>query len=118
MTSTPTPDDKDDKKAPVKAAYNEDGTANLDLDPKKDAELFKQLSMEDQIRAHYNAARGSIQDYARMWRLTVEEVLTILGMDDMSEITTVGDLIDQKEAGPEVIVNPRGKVAQANYSTN
>lgn len=72
----------------------------------------------EKIKAYYMFGHGSIQDYARIFRMQVAEVLDILGLDDMSEVQTQGDLIDQAEAGPEVRVNPRGNAAQAHYTTD
>lgn len=73
---------------------------------------------EDKIRYHYNHAQGSIQDIARVYHRSVDQVLHILGLDDMSEVQTQGDLIDQGEAGPEVRVNPFGNPAKAKYTTD
>lgn len=73
---------------------------------------------EEKIRYHYQHAQGSIQDIARVYRRSVDEVLQILGLDDMTEVQTQGDLIDQTEAGPEVRVNPNGNPAHAHYTTD
>jgi hypothetical protein len=73
---------------------------------------------EEKIIFHYQHAQGSIQDIARVYHRSVEEVLHILGLDDMSEVQTQGDLIDQSEAGPEVRVNPNGNPAKAHYTTD
>lgn len=72
----------------------------------------------EKIKAYYMFGHGSIQDYARIFRMDVPEVLRILDLDDMNEVQTQGDLIDQAEAGPEVNVNPRGNAAQAHYTTD
>lgn len=73
---------------------------------------------EEKIRYHYQHAQGSIQDIARVYRKSVEEVLHILGLDELSEVQTQGDLIDQSEAGPETRVNPLGNPAKAHYTTD
>jgi hypothetical protein len=73
---------------------------------------------EDKIKVHYQFGQGSIQDIARVYRRSVDEVLHILELDDMSEVQTQGDLIDQSEAGPEVRVNPNGNPARAHYTTD
>jgi hypothetical protein len=73
---------------------------------------------EEKIVYHYQHAQGSIQDIARVYHRSVEEVLHILGLDDMSEVQTQGDLIDQSEAGPEVRVSPFGNPAKAKYTTD
>lgn len=67
---------------------------------------------------HYQKGQGSIQDIARVYKFTVDEVLEVLGLGDLSAIPTTGDLIDQNEAGPEVVVNAQGKIAKANFTTN
>jgi len=56
-------------------------------------------NIQDEIRGHYQAGRGSIQDYARMYHLTVPQVLTIVGEEDLGEVTIGGDLIDEQEIG-------------------
>jgi hypothetical protein len=73
---------------------------------------------EEKIIFHYQHAQGSIQDIARVYRRSVDEVLIILGLTEMSEVQTQGDLIDQSEAGPEVRVNPLGSPAKAHYTTD
>lgn len=73
---------------------------------------------DEKIRYHYQHGQGSIQDIARVYRRSVDEVLHILGLDDMTEVQTQGDLIDQSEAGPEVRVNPFGNAAKAKYTTD
>lgn len=73
---------------------------------------------EEKITYHYQHAQGSIQDIARVYHRSVDEVLQILGLDDMSEVQTQGDLIDQGEAGPEVRVSPYGNPAKAKYTTD
>jgi hypothetical protein len=73
---------------------------------------------EEKIMYHYQRAQGSIQDIARVYHRSVDEVLHILGLDDMTEVATQGDLIDQSEAGPEVRVNPNGNPAKAHYTTD
>lgn len=75
-------------------------------------------TVEEKIMYHYQRAQGSIQDIARVYHKSVEEVLHILGLDDMTEVQTQGDLIDQSEAGPEVRVNPVGNPAKAKFTTD
>lgn len=78
---------------------------------------FKDLETDDEkIIWHYQHAEGSIQDIARVYRTSVEHVLEINGLNDMAEVQTQGDLIDQSEAGPEVRVNPLGNPAKAKYT--
>lgn len=74
--------------------------------------------LQEKIKGHYQRGEGSIQDIARVYRLSVDEVLDVLDMKEMSEIKTQGDLIDQDEAGPEVVVNAIGKIARARFTTD
>lgn len=81
-------------------------------------EEIEALPLEERINYRYQHAQGTIQDLARVYKLEVDEVLVMLGMSDLSEIQTTGDLIDQSEAGPEVHVNAKGNSAKANFTTN
>lgn len=69
--------------------------------------------MDDELKAkvidHYQKGEGSIQDIARVYRLTVEEVLEVLDMKDLTVVESVGDLIGQEEAGMDVTINPSHK---------
>lgn len=58
---------------------------------------------------HYQKGQGSLQDIARVYRISVPEVLEIIGAPELGEVTTVGDMIDPSEIGPG---------AQFNYSKN
>lgn len=62
-------------------------------------------STREKIVEHYQRGQGSIQDIARVYRLTVDEVLDIIGVTDISIVTTQGDLIDAEEAGPGAQIN-------------
>lgn len=77
--------------------------------------------MEDELKKkindHYQKAQGSIQDIARVYRLSVDEVLEALGMEDMMSVETTGDLIDQKEAGPDALLN-HGQRHKVEYTAN
>lgn len=77
--------------------------------------------MDDVIKAkikdHYNKGQGSIQDIARVYQITVEDVLEVIGQSEMTEVIMQGDLIDQSEAGPEVKV-VAFKRERVPYSTN
>jgi hypothetical protein len=81
-------------------------------------EEIEALPIEERVVYRYNHAQGSIQDIARVYRLSMEEVLKLIGHDNMLEIPTQGDLIDQSEAGPEVRVNPMGNPARNNFTTD
>lgn len=69
------------------------------------------------IREHYIRGQGSIQDIARVYRVEVDEVLNIIGLNDLSSVDAQGDLIDASEAGPGAEIN-HGKTFQVPYSTN
>ena len=81
-------------------------------------EEIEALPIEERVLYRYNHAQGSIQDIARVYRLSVEEVLKMIGQDEMLEIPMAGDQIDQAEAGPEVRVNPIGNSARNNFTTD
>jgi hypothetical protein len=55
---------------------------------------------KQKIIDHYQKGQGSIQDIARVYRYSVNEVLQVLGMNDLLEVESQGDLIDPSEAGP------------------
>lgn len=78
--------------------------------------------MEDDLKAkingHWQRGEGSIQDLARVYKISVDEVLEMIGQTDMTTIVTQGDMIDQTEAGPEVTVNPLGRPIKVPYTTN
>lgn len=83
-----------------------------------DESMAKATTDEEKIKVYYMFGKGTIQDYARIFKLSVDEVNHILDLDDLSEVLTQGDLIDQAEAGPEVRVNPLGNPAKAHYTTD
>lgn len=74
--------------------------------------------LKKKINDHYQKAEGSIQDIARVYRLSVDEVLRALGMDDMLTTQSVGDLIDQDEAGFDTVLNPHGQTHKVPYTTD
>lgn len=61
-----------------------------------------------EIKGHYQAGRGSIQDYARMYHLPVEEVLEIVGETDLMQVQIIGDQIDINDVGKQNahVINP------------
>ena len=75
-----------------------------------DAELRKK------INEHYQLGQGSIQDIARVYHLEVNTVLEELGLTDMLEVESVGDLVDRSEVDPDVVLNPYKK-HRAKYTT-
>lgn len=60
------------------------------------------LSEEDQakIRDFYQHGKGSIQDYARIYRVDVNEILHIIGEDHLATVHIEGDQVDESELGP------------------
>ena len=74
-------------------------------------------STREKIIEHYQKGQGSIQDIARVYRLTVDEVLEIIGVKDISNVRTQGDLIDAEEAGPGAQIN-LSKDFKVPFSTN
>lgn len=65
--------------------------------------------LDEETRAkiydHYQKGQGSIQDIARVYRVTVAEVLQIIGQDELLSVEVPGDMIDPSEAGPNVKLN-------------
>jgi hypothetical protein len=78
--------------------------------------------IDDKTRAaildHYQKGQGSIQDIARVYRVTVDEVLHIIGEDELTSVTFQGDLIDPSEAGPGVTPNYEGKTEHVTFTTD
>lgn len=73
--------------------------------------------LKKKVIEHYNLGQGSIQDIARVYRLDVDEVLEVLGMQDMMTVQTMGDLIGQEEAGLETTLQ-RGTRHKVPYNTD
>jgi hypothetical protein len=63
-----------------------------------------------EILEHYQHARGSIQDLARIYEVPVDEVLEIIGEGSLSTVPLTGDLIDAAEAGPGAKMNYGGEI--------
>lgn len=74
-------------------------------------------STREKIIEHYQKGQGSIQDIARVYRLTVNEVLQIIGINNISKVTTQGDLIGPEEAGPGATIVP-SKDFDVPFTTN
>lgn len=73
--------------------------------------------LRKKINEHYQLGQGSIQDIARVYRLSVEEVLGVLGLNDLLEVESVGDLVDRSEVDVDTVIS-RSKKHKATYSTN
>jgi hypothetical protein len=81
--------------------------------------LLEAMSLEDRVMYHYQHGQGSIQDIARVYRLDVNEVLHMIGEDELSTVQLQsGDLIDASEAGPGAQMNYEGKRFYVPYATN
>jgi hypothetical protein len=78
---------------------------------------LESMPIEERIKWFYEHGRGSIQDIARIHRLTVDEVLKIIGQDELTIVETTGDMVDQGEAGPGVQLE-HGKQHYVNYTTD
>lgn len=76
------------------------------LSKDEEKKLLDSMTIEQKVKYHYEHAQGSIQDIARVYRLDVAEVLTIIGETDILEVQTTGDLIDPSELQPGQSVNP------------
>ena len=72
---------------------------------------------KQKIYDHYIKGQGSIQDIARFYRCSVEEVLHIIGQDELMTVETQGDLIDAAEAGTTP-VNYEGQKHRVNYDVS
>lgn len=74
-------------------------------------------TLRKKVNEHYQLGQGSIQDIARVYRLTVEEVLEAIGQTELLSVEGVGDLVDQEEAGAETKLKARN-IYHANFTTN
>lgn len=91
----------------VDAGKNEEEISNAFGMSLRDAREFS-------IKRHYDKGRGSIQDFARIYRLEVSEVNEILEQPEMNTINFIGDLIDQEYAG-QMPVNEAGETYKIPY---
>lgn len=86
-------------------------------DTKGDTVDLDAMSVSERVTYRYQHGQGSIQDIARWDRLSVDEVLTILHMDDLKTVQTQGDLVDSSELMPGTPVN-HGDQFRVNYSND
>jgi hypothetical protein len=77
----------------------------------------EELSRDEQIKYWYQRGKGSIQDIARIYNVTVHEVLVLIGEAESSNVFVAGDLIDEQEAGPSAQMN-HGKSVRIDFTTN
>lgn len=69
------------------------------------------------IQDHYMKGEGSIQDIARVYRVSVDTVLHLIGQDELTNVATIGDQVDASEAG-NAELNYQGTVHKVDYTTN
>lgn len=72
---------------------------------------------EEQIKFYYQHGKGSIQDLARIYRVSVDEVLHIIGESNLGTVSTQGDMIDASEVGPGASMN-YGKEFKVPFDVN
>lgn len=83
--------------------------------PKTEKELLAAMPLEEKVKYHYEHGQGSIQDIARVYRLDVDEVLHMIGLDELATVkTNQGDLIDDKDAG-NAVINRDGETFSVPY---
>lgn len=75
------------------------------------------MPLEERIKWFYVHGRGSIQDIARVHRIKVDEVLHIIGQEELATVETTGDMIDQSELGPGATLE-HGRQHPVAYSTD
>jgi hypothetical protein len=73
--------------------------------------------MQKEIIDLYQAGHGSIQDLARIYRVSVQEVLNLTGNGALGQVSTGGDLISESDAGPNVQMN-YGKSFQVPFTVD
>lgn len=77
--------------------------------------------MDDKTRAEiihwYQVGTRSIQDIARIYRVSVDEVLELVGEKELGSVYLGGDLIDRDEAGPNAEMN-YGQTVKVPFSTD
>ncbi len=74
-------------------------------DKKMTEEDIEALPLPEKLRYRYEHGQGSIQDIARVYRVTVDEVLQAIGEGEMASVSLPGDMISQEEAGPGAQLN-------------
>lgn len=74
-------------------------------------------ALKQKIKGHYDKGEGSIQDIARVYRVSVPDVLDIIGLSDLATVEIDGDLIDDTYAGPGATMN-RGSIVPVPFTTD
>ena len=80
-------------------------------------EPAKELTQDEKIVDAYQTSHRSIQDIARIFNVTVDHVLNLIGAGDLASVQIQGDLIDPSELGPGAQFN-HGKIEHINFTTN
>ena len=80
-------------------------------------EPVKELTQDEKIVDAYQTSHRSIQDIARIFNVTVDHVLNLIGAGDLASVQIQGDLIDLSELGPGAQFN-YGKTERINFTTN
>lgn len=65
----------------------------------------------------YQRGRNSIQDIARIFKVSVPEVLDLIGEGQSKSVSVPGDLISEAEAGPDATMN-FGKEVKVPFSVD
>lgn len=103
-----------------KVTDKSDDTAEVAELKRQIAELTKpseELTKEQQIVNAYQTGRQSIQTVARVFDVSVDHVLNLIGEGNLASVRLDGDMIDQTEAGRDVEMN-YGKDVSVPFSTN
>lgn len=66
--------------------------------------MIDDKTIEEIVKA-YQTGRTSIQDIARVYRVSVDQVLGYIGEGHLASVHLGGDLIDAQEAGPGATLN-------------
>jgi hypothetical protein len=74
-------------------------------------------TIQDKIISHYQKGQGSIQDIARVYNVSVAEVLRVTGQGHLASVQTQGDMISEADAGPGAQMN-YGKEFVVPFSTD
>lgn len=75
--------------------------------------------LKEQINDDYQKGSASIQTLARIHRLTVDEVLEILGLrEETGTLSLVGDQVDEDELGPGDTPINSGEKLRQKFSTD
>ena len=80
-------------------------------------EIPKEMTEDEQIIHAYQTSSSSIQDIARIRRVSVEHVLVLIGQTEMTSVDIQGDLVDASEIGPGAEFN-YGKTVAVPYTVD